>query len=139
MRRKRFIREVVMLRWSKQVISIVITLSISGALWANDYLWMDDDLLCSGGNAQERLQQRIQQNAYQQRAMFVENQRAMAYQAAAEQKSLEMSKMARRARFEKEARKREAAIAKRKGENAFKNVSPSASLQTASKTLNQSK
>ncbi len=138
-RRKRFIREVVMLRWSKQVISIVVMLSISGALRANDYLWMDDDLLCSGGNAQERLQQRIQQNAYQQRAMFIENQRAMAYQAAAEQKSLEMSKMARRARFEKEARKREEAIAKRKAENALKNVSPSASLQTASKTLNQSK
>ena len=59
----------------------------------------------------------------------------MAYQAAAEQKSQEMSKLARRARFEKETRKREEAVAKRKAENALKNAHPSASTQTAVKTL----
>ncbi len=124
-----------MLRWSRQIVSIVVTLSISSALSANDDLCLDDDLLCSGGNAQERLHQRIQQNAYRQTAMYVENQRAMAYQAAAEQKSQEMSKLARRARFEKETRKREEAVAKRKAENALKNAHPSASTQTAVKTL----
>jgi hypothetical protein len=135
MRLKRFTREIAMLRWSKPVTTIVVMISISGALSANDYLCQDDDLLCSGGNAQERLQQRIQQHAYQQSAMYFENQRAMAYQAAAEQKSLEMTKLARRNRFEKEARKREEAIAKRKAQN----LSLPTKVQTAGKTLKPSR
>ena len=60
--------------------------------------------------------------------MFAETQRAAANQAAAEQKSLEMSKSARRARIEKETRKREELIAKRKAENAAKGMTPSVSV-----------
>ena len=124
-----------MLRWSMRITTIVVTFTIAGALSADDHLCQDDGFMCSGGNPQERLHQRIQQYAYEQRAMYVENQRAMAYQAAAEQKALEMSKMARRARFEKEARRRDEAIAKRKAQNATKSVSLTASVQTAGKSL----
>ena len=124
-----------MLRWSTRMISIVLCLSISVVLRANDHLYEFDDVLCGGGFSPEIYQQRLQQHAYQQRAAYAENQRAMAYAAAAEQKSLEMSKMARRARFEKEARKREEIIAKRKAENTAKGVSSSASIQTTGKSL----
>jgi len=124
-----------MQRWSMRVTSIVVAFTIAGALSADEHLCQDDGFMCSGGNPQERLHQRIQQYAYEQRAMHVENQRAMAYQAAAEQKALEMTKLARRARFEKEARKREEAIAKRKAENGSKSVFLSASAQPAGKTL----
>ena len=139
MRLKRSTGEIAMLRWSKRVTSIVVMLSIAGTLSADEHLCQDDGFMCSGGNPQERLHQRIQQYTYEQRAMYAENQRAMAYQVAAEQKSLEMTKLARRARFEKEARKREEAIAKRKAENGAKSVSLSASVQTAGKTLKPGK
>ena len=128
-----------MLRWFMGMISIAVTLSISSAISANEYLYQDDDLLCGAGFSLESYHQRIQQNAYQQRAMHAESQRAAANQAAAEQKSLEMSKQARRARIEKEARKREELIAKRKAENAARVMSPTVSVQTASKTLKPGK
>lgn len=95
--------------------------------------------MCSGGNPLERYHQRIQQNAYEQRAIFVENQHAIAYQTALELRSREMSKMARRARFEREARHRDEAIAKRKAEKIASSVPLSASTQASDKTLKQSK
>ncbi len=128
-----------MLRWFMGMTSIVVTLSISSLLSANEDLYQDDDLLCGAGFSPESYHQRIHQNAYQQRVMHAESQRAAANQAAAEQKSLEMSKQARRARIEKEARKREELIAKRKAENAARGMSPTVSVQTASKSLKPDK
>ncbi len=120
---------------SKRLTSIVVMLLISSELSANDVLCRDDGLLCSGGNPLERYHERIQQYAYEQRAMYIENQRAIAYQTALEIRSREMTKLARRARFEKETRQREEAIAKRKAENAAKSLPLAASAQASAQTL----
>ena len=85
--------------------------------WSNDYLYQDDDLLCGPGFSLETYHQRIQQHVSAQRALAAEYERTMIRQAAAEQIAREKVKGARRARFEKEARRREEVIARRKAES----------------------
>ena len=128
-----------MLRWSKRMAFIVVTVSISRVMSANEYLYQDDDLLCGPGFSPESYYQRIRQHEHQQRVSYFENQRAIANQAAAEQRSLEMAQSARRARNEKEARKRAELIAKRKAENSANNAAQTVSTQPAVKPLKPSR
>lgn len=95
---------------------LILIFSVS-LVRANDLYYQDDDLLCGPGFSPESYYQRIYQHAYQQRVLQAEYQQAMQRQAIAEQKAQENTKIARRNRFEKEAKRRAELIAKRKAAN----------------------
>lgn len=96
--------------------SLILILNTSFAT-ANDLYYQDDDLLCGPGFSPESYYQRIHQHAYQQRVSQAEYQQALQRQAMAEKKAQENIRIARRNRFEKEAKKRAELIAKRKAAN----------------------
>lgn len=95
----------------------------------------DDDLLCRPGWSPDLYYQQIWQQNNQQQISMIQYQYSMA-NAAAEQRSREIAKIARQARQEKAARKREETIAKNKAENARKAAATSTNdrpTKTASK------
>ena len=97
--------------------------SLSAAFLTSVLVWnsitlayVDDDLLCRPGWSPELYYQQIWEQNNQERIRRMEYQYEMA-NAAAEQRSREIARLAR---LEKVARKREEAISKRKAQNALK-------------------
>lgn len=126
-----------MYRWTNRILVVVVALSlVSHSVRANESVYQDDDLLCRSGWSPDDYYQRLQQDAYQQRAAHAHYQRAIASEAAAEQKALENIQIARRARIEKESRRREETIARRKSENAVNDAIKSDANRTNSARLN---
>lgn len=123
---------------------ILVAMSISGGpSQAQDYLYRDDDLLCRPGWSSDLYYDRIQAYELQQRMSYAEYQRAMAYNAAVEQKIKGKIQIARKARAEKDARRKEELLARRKaavtGINSQKTTSaPASSLigETTKRTAN---
>ena len=76
----------------------------------------DDSVLCQGFSP-EMYYQRMQQRTNQQRAMYIDYQRAIEEESISRERTFEMIKSARRARIQKEASRRDELIAKRRAEN----------------------
>ena len=114
-----------MSRWSNWIAMIVAV--FSGTVV---HAYEDDDLLCRPGWSPEIYHQQMMEQFDQQRMMQAQYRYAITYGAADEQKSREILKLTRLARKEKEARKRDELIAKRKSENAKQNA---VATKTASK------
>lgn len=130
-----------MSRLPSRLIAIVMGFSLTGQMIsANEYIdecvYQADDVLCGGGFSPESYHQRIRDTAYQRMAAYTEQRFAAAYEAAAEQRTLEKRQAAHRAQREKDARRKEDIIAKRKAQNAKNVGTKSVASTTSTKVIN---
>ena len=92
---------------------------------------MDDDVNCQGFSP-EQYQQRIREHQNSQRRMYQQYHSEMEDQAAIEQRAYERIRLARRARFEKEARHREELIARRRAARPSQSTAKSVTTKSSS-------
>lgn len=107
-----------MFRWKGPLVMLAVMAGSSGVVLGYD----DDDLLCRPGWSPEVLHQQLWQQYHQQRAAEFEYQNAMIREHHLEQRGIERIQAARAIKREKEARKREQQIARRKADQVAKST-----------------
>lgn len=107
-------------KWSQAMLAVMVALLLTATPTSACARYSSRGY--SAFMAQVRRNNQIQMNqlAAEQKAMMQAEQQALAAQAAEEKRQHDAHVKANRARFEREAQRREAAIAKRKAENATK-------------------